>query len=105
MIRQTMELVAEHGAAVVALTIDEEGQADRGEEGGDRRSRSPTSPVTGASTQLLILIETSCTLHDLHRPGGVPQGRHRDHRGYLRPLKQKHPHVQTTSRFRTSRSR
>jgi cobalamin-dependent methionine synthase I len=47
--RKTMELVAEHGAAVVALTIDEEvGPAPR-----RRRSRSPcasqTSPGTGES--------------------------------------------------------
>ena len=70
---QTMELVAEHGAAVVALTIDEEGQARTAEKKVDIAERL-IDDITGNWGLP--------DLHDLHRAGGIPARRYRDHRGH-----------------------
>ena len=70
---KTMELVAEHGAAVVALTIDEEGQARTAEKKVEIAERL-IADITGnwGVDESSILID-SPDVHDLHRPGGVAQ--------------------------------
>ena len=78
---RVMPMVREHGAAVVALTIDEEGQARTAEWKvavaarliddltGNWGLREPRHPGRLPD------------LPDRHRPGGDPPRRHRDHRG------------------------
>jgi 5-methyltetrahydrofolate--homocysteine methyltransferase len=74
-------LAQEHGAALIALTIDEEGQA-----------RTPEHKVAIAERLIEDLTgelghprvghpHRHPDLHHLHRPGGVPGRRHRHHRG------------------------
>ena len=78
---KTMELVAEHGAAVVALTIDEEGQARTAEKKVEIAERL-INDITGnwGVDESSILIDYF-DLHHRDRPGRVAQRRHRDHRG------------------------
>ncbi len=78
---KTMELVAEHGAAVVALTIDEEGQARTAEKKVEIAERL-IADITGnwGVDESSILIDYP-DVHRRHRAGGVAQRRHRDHRG------------------------
>ena len=103
-IQQIMPLVKEHGAAVVALTIDEEGQArtaewkvrvaDRliddltGQLGHGRRGHPRRLP----------------DLPDRHRPGGDPPRRHRDDRGDPRAQADATRTCRPPSASRTSRS-
>ena len=74
-------LAREHGAALIALTIDEEGQARTAETKVAIAERL-IDDLTGnwGIHESDILIDMP-DLHHLHRPGGVPQGRHRHHRG------------------------
>ncbi len=78
---KVMPMVVEHGAAVVALTIDETGQA-----------RTREHKLAVAERLIADLTDTwglserghhdrLPDLPDRHRPGGDPPGRHRDHRG------------------------
>ena len=93
---KTMELVAEHGAAVVALTIDEEGQARTAEKKVEIAERL-IDDITGnwGVDESDIIIDTP----DLHRS---PPARRSPARTASRPsrrsgeLKQRHPDVQTT---------
>ena len=93
---KTMELVAEHGAAVVALTIDEEGQARTAEKKVAIAERL-IDDITGnwGVDESSILIDTP-DLHDLHRPGGVPQATASRPSRRSAQLKKRHPDVQTT---------
>ncbi len=81
---KTMELVAEHGAAVVALTIDEEGQARTAEKKVEIAERL-INDITGnwGVDESSILIDMP-DLHHRHRSGRVAQRRHRNHRGHPR---------------------
>ena len=77
-----MPLVVEHGAAVIALTIDEEGQARTAEwkvRGGRPADRRPDRELGHADRRHHHRLPD---LPDRHRPGGDPAGRHRDHRGH-----------------------
>lgn len=78
---KTMALVAEHGAAVVALTIDEEGQARTAQKKVEIAERL-INDITGnwGVDESSILID-HLDVHHRHRSGGVPPRRHRDHRG------------------------
>ncbi len=76
-----MPLVKEHGAAVVALTIDEEGQARTAEwkvRVADRLDRRPDRQLGDARRGHPRRLPD---LPDRHRPGGDPPRRHRDDRG------------------------
>ena len=81
-IARIMPLVREHGAAVVALTIDEQGQArtaaveGRGRRAADRRPDRRTGACSRRGHHRGLPH-----LPDRHRPGGDPPRRHRDHRG------------------------
>jgi 5-methyltetrahydrofolate--homocysteine methyltransferase len=100
---KTMELVAEHGAAVVALTIDEEGQARTAEKKVEIAERL-IADITGnwgvdeSSILIDTLTFTICTGQEESRKDGIETIE------AIRLLKQKHPDVQTTLDFRTSRS-
>jgi len=92
---KTMELVAEHGAAVVALTIDEEGQArtrDKKVEIAERLIADITGNWGVDESSILIdtLTFTICTGQEESRKDGVETIE------AIRLLKQKHPDVQTT---------
>ena len=92
---KTMELVAEHGAAVVALTIDEEGQARTAEKKVDIAERL-IADITGnwgvdeSSILIDTLTFTICTGQEESRKDGIETIE------AIRLLKQKHPDVQTT---------
>ena len=92
---KTMELVAEHGAAVVALTIDEEGQARTAEKKVEIAERL-IADITGnwgvEESSILIdtLTFTICTGQEESRKDGIETIE------AIRLLKQKHPDVQTT---------
>ena len=92
---KTMELVAEHGAAVVALTIDEEGQARTAEKKVAIAERL-IDDITGnwgvdeSSILIDTLTFTICTGQEESRKDGVETIE------AIRLLKQKHPDVQTT---------
>lgn len=61
--QQIMRLVAEHGAAVVALTIDEEGQARTAtHKVAIADASSTTSPATGAWPMLMSRYTTATAL-------------------------------------------
>ena len=76
-----MPLVQEHGAAVVALTIDEEGQA-RTAEWKVRVAAPPhRRPHRQVGAAPLRHPRRRADLPDRHRPGGDPPRRHRDDRG------------------------
>jgi 5-methyltetrahydrofolate--homocysteine methyltransferase len=92
---KTMELVAEHGAAVVALTIDEEGQARTAEKKVEIAERL-IADITGnwgvEESSILIdtLTFTICTGQEESRQDGVETIKG------IRELKKRHPNVQTT---------
>ena len=92
---KTMELVAEHGAAVVALTIDEEGQARTAEKKVEIAERL-IADITGnwgvdeSSILIDCLTFTVCTGQEESRKDGAETIQ------AIRLLKQKHPDVQTT---------
>ena len=92
---KTMELVAEHGAAVVALTIDEEGQARTAEKKVEIAERL-IADITGnwgvdeSSILIDTLTFTICTGQEESRKDGVETIE------AIRLLKSKHPDVQTT---------
>ncbi len=92
---KTMELVAEHGAAVVALTIDEEGQARTAEKKVEIAERL-IDDITGnwgvdeSSILIDCLTFTICTGQEESRKDGVETIE------AIRQLKQRHPDVQTT---------
>jgi 5-methyltetrahydrofolate--homocysteine methyltransferase len=92
---KTMELVAEHGAAVVALTIDEEGQA-RTAAAKVAIAERLIADITGnwgvEESSILIdtLTFTICTGQEESRRDGLETIE------AIRLLKQKHPDVQTT---------
>ena len=92
---KTMELVAEHGAAVVALTIDEEGQARTAEKKVEIAERL-IDDITGnwgvdeSSILIDCLTFTICTGQEESRKDGVETIE------AIRKLKQRHPDVQTT---------
>ena len=99
-----MPVVREHGAAVVALTIDETGQARTREHkvaGRDAADRHADRAVGDGRRGHHHRLPD---LPDRHRPGGDPPRRHRDHRGDPRgqaPLPQRADHARAS---RTSRS-
>ncbi len=92
---KTMELVAEHGAAVVALTIDEEGQARTAEKKVEIAERL-IADITGnwgvdeSSILIDTLTFTICTGQEESRKDGAETIE------AIRLLKSKHPDVQTT---------
>jgi 5-methyltetrahydrofolate--homocysteine methyltransferase len=93
--QQTMRLVAEHGAAVVALTIDEEGQARTAQKKVEIAERL-IADITGhwglAESDIIIdcLTFTLGTGQEESRRDGAEtiEG--------IRELKRRHPNVQTT---------
>ena len=92
---KTMELVAEHGAAVVALTIDEEGQArtaDKKVQIAERLIDDITGNWGVEESSILIdcLTFTICTGQEESRRDGIETIE------AIRQLKKRHPHVQTT---------
>ncbi|GFG68229.1 methionine synthase [Mycobacterium kubicae] len=92
---KTMELVAEHGAAVVALTIDEEGQARTAEKKVQIAERL-IDDITGnwgvdeSSILIDTLTFTIATGQEESRRDGIETIE------AIRQLKQRHPQVQTT---------
>ncbi|MBS1693588.1 MAG: methionine synthase [Actinobacteria bacterium] len=92
---QTMELVAEHGAAVVALTIDEQGQA-RTAETKVAIAQRLIDDITGnwgvdeSSILIDTLTFTICTGQEESRRDGIETIE------AIRELKKRHPDVQTT---------
>ncbi|MGC2653536.1 MAG: methionine synthase [Mycobacterium sp.] len=92
---KTMELVAEHGAAVVALTIDEEGQARTAEKKVEIAERL-IADITGnwgvdeSSILIDTLTFTVATGQEESRKDGI------ETIGAIRALKRRHPDVQTT---------
>ncbi|OOK73479.1 methionine synthase [Mycobacterium kansasii] len=92
---KTMELVAEHGAAVVALTIDEEGQARTAEkkvEIAERLINDITTNWGVDESSILIdtLTFTIATGQEESRKDGIETIE------AIRELKKRHPDVQTT---------
>ena len=92
---KTMELVAEHGAAVVALTIDENGQARTAETKvaiAERLIEDITTNwgVDEASILIDTLTFTICTGQEESRRDGIETIE------AIRRLKKRHPDVQTT---------
>ena len=92
---KTMELVAEHGAAVVALTIDEEGQARTAEkkvEIAERLINDITTNWGVDESSILIdcLTFTIATGQEESRKDGIETIE------AIRELKRRHPDVQTT---------
>ncbi|MBV8966117.1 MAG: homocysteine S-methyltransferase family protein, partial [Mycobacteriaceae bacterium] len=92
---KTMELVAEHGAAVVALTIDEEGQARTAEKKvqiAERLIEDITANWGVDESSILIdcLTFTICTGQEESRRDGIETIE------AIRELKTRHPDVQTT---------
>ncbi|MEU0501254.1 methionine synthase [Nocardia sp. NPDC005998] len=93
--QQTMKLVAEHGAAVVALTIDEEGQARTAEKKVEIAERL-IADITGnwglRESDIIIdtLTFTLGTGQEESRRDGIETIE------AIRLLEQKHPEVQTT---------
>ena len=92
---KTMELVAEHGAAVVALTIDEEGQArtaDKKVQIAERLIDDITTNWGVDESSILIdcLTFTICTGQEESRRDGIETIE------AIRELKKRHPDVQTT---------
>lgn len=93
--QQTMALVAEHGAAVVALTIDEEGQARTAEKKVEIAERL-IADITGnwglAESDIIIdtLTFTLGTGQEESRRDGIETIE------AIRELKRRHPDVQTT---------
>jgi len=92
---KTMELVAEHGAAVVALTIDEEGQARTAEKKVEIAERL-IDDITGnwgvdeSSILIDCLTFTIATGQEESRKDGIETIE------AIRELKKRHPDVQTT---------
>jgi 5-methyltetrahydrofolate--homocysteine methyltransferase len=92
---KTMELVAEHGAAVVALTIDEQGQARTAEKKVEIAERL-IADITGnwgldeSSILIDTLTFTIATGQEESRKDGIETIE------AIRLLKQRHPDVQTT---------
>ncbi|ORA81153.1 methionine synthase [Mycobacterium malmoense] len=92
---KTMELVAEHGAAVVALTIDEEGQARTVEKKVEIAERL-INDITGnwgvdeSSILIDCLTFTIATGQEESRKDGIETIE------AIRELKKRHPDVQTT---------
>ncbi|WP_299565891.1 methionine synthase [uncultured Mycolicibacterium sp.] len=92
---KTMELVAEHGAAVVALTIDEEGQARTAEKKvaiAERLIDDITNNWGLEKSAILVdtLTFTICTGQEESRRDGLETIE------AIRELKRRHPDVQTT---------
>jgi 5-methyltetrahydrofolate--homocysteine methyltransferase len=92
---KTMELVAEHGAAVVALTIDETGQARTVDTKVAIAERLITDITTNwgvdeSSILIDTLTFTICTGQEESRKDGI------ETIGAIRELKKRHPDVQTT---------
>ncbi|MBV8179915.1 MAG: methionine synthase [Mycobacterium sp.] len=92
---KTMELVAEHGAAVVALTIDEDGQArtaDKKVEIAERLINDITGKWGVDESSILIdcLTFTIATGQEESRKDGIETIE------AIRELKKRHPAVQTT---------
>jgi 5-methyltetrahydrofolate--homocysteine methyltransferase len=92
---KTMELVAEHGASVVALTIDEEGQARTAEKKVEIAERL-INDITGnwgvdeSSILIDTLTFTIATGQEESRKDGIETIE------AIRELKKRHPDVQTT---------
>jgi 5-methyltetrahydrofolate--homocysteine methyltransferase len=92
---KTMELVAEHGAAVVALTIDEDGQARTAEKKVEIAERL-INDITGnwgvdeSSILIDCLTFTIATGQEESRKDGIETIE------AIRELKKRHPDVQTT---------
>jgi 5-methyltetrahydrofolate--homocysteine methyltransferase len=92
---KTMELVSEHGAGVVALTIDEEGQARTADKKlaiAERLIDDITTNWGVDESSILIdcLTFTICTGQEESRRDGV------ETIAAIRELKKRHPDVQTT---------
>ena len=78
---RVMPIVREHGAAVVALTIDEEGQARTAEWKVRVADRLIDDLVENWGMRVEDIIVDCLTFPIAHRPGGDPPRRHRDDRG------------------------
>ena len=76
-----MPLVKEYGAAVVALTIDEEGQARTAEWKVRVADRLITDLRDNCGMAVSRRPRGLPDVPDRHRPGGDPPRRHRDDRG------------------------
>src|SRR5690606_26709498 len=92
---KTMELVAEHGAAVVALAIDEEGQSRTAEHKvaiAERLIEDITTNWGVEKSSILVdcLTFTICTGQEESRRDGIETIE------AIRELKKRHPDVQTT---------
>ena len=79
-----MALVQEHGAAVIALTIDEEGQARTGEHKVAIAERLIADLTGNWGMRTSRHRRRLPDLPDRYRAGGDPPRRHRDHRGHPR---------------------
>ncbi|CAO0825977.1 hypothetical protein SMICM17S_06418 [Streptomyces microflavus] len=77
---QVSALASEHGAALIALTIDEEGQARTVEHKVAIAERLIEDLTTNWGIHESDILIDTLDLHHLHRPGGVPRRRHRDDR-------------------------
>ncbi len=78
---KVMPLVREHGTAVVALTIDEEGQARTAEWKVAVADRLIADLVGNWGMQIGDIIVDCLTFPVDHRAGGDPPRRPRDHQG------------------------
>ena len=80
-IARIMPLVSEHGAAVIALTIDEQGQARTAEWKVAVATRLIEDLTGNWGMRAVRHHRRLPDVPDRHRPGGDPAGRDRDHRG------------------------
>ena len=89
-----MPLVKEHGTAVIALTIDEHGQARTTEGKVAIASRLVDALVGEWGMRVEDIIVDCPDLPHRHRPGRNPPGRHRNDRGHPPDHREvpRHPH-------------
>ena len=93
---RVMPIITEHGAAVVALSIDEEGQARTAEQEGRRRRAAHRRPHRRMGDARERHPRRLPDVHPRHRPGGEPRATASRRSRRIRELKRRHPDVQTT---------
>ena len=79
---RVLPIITEHGAAVVALTIDEQGQARTAENKVAIAERLIADLTVEVGDPRVRHLRRHPHLHPGHRAGGVPQGRRGDDRGH-----------------------